>query len=207
MLRRSLPLLLACAVAAVATACGGGEETADTRTPGGTATAPAADAPEPVGDWSWETVASDDFPREDGFAYLVDVRASTHDASAGSPAFDRVVLELEGDPGPSWRVAPEDPPIVEDPSGRTVEVAGDAFVRVTLHPASGRDATGDEAVLRYEGPDRIGVGGRVVTELVQVTDHHGALAWVIGLARQAPFAVALLDDPPRLVVDVVEESG
>ena len=142
----------------------------------------------------------------DGFSYLVAVRSSRHEATDDHPAFDRVVLELDGDE-PSWRVGPEDPPIVEDPSGRTIDVEGEAFVRVTLHPASGRDTSGDETILRYDGPDRIPVDGRVVTELVQVTDHHGALAWVIGLRRETPFAVALLRDPPRIVVDLVDEEG
>jgi hypothetical protein len=218
MLRRAAASLLVCALAFASGGCGG--DAGDGPATGPTGSPTAAPEPEqqaedeeqeqerppPVGEWTWETLASDDFPRPDGFAYLVDVRASSHEAGAGHPAFDRVVLELEGEE-PSWRVAPEDPPIVEDPSGMEVAVDGEAFLRLTLHPASGRDMTGDETVLRYEGPSRIVVGGHVVTELVQVTDHHDALAWVVGLSRRAPFAVALLPDPPRLVVDVVDETG
>ena len=203
-MRSFRPHLLAPALSAFAlTGCGNGE--GGTPTAATAATAAAEETAAPIAEWGWETRASDDFPREDGFAYLVGVRAARHGDAAAHPAFDRVVLELDGD-APSWRVAFEEPPIVEDPTGLTIDVEGEAFLRVSLHPASGLDASGDEPVARYDGPDRIPVDGHVVTEVVLVTDHDGALAWVVGLARQAPFAVSLLADPPRLVVDVVDDG-
>jgi len=173
---------------------------------GTTGTVPTQAQVAPSSEWSWETQASPDFPRADGFAYLAGVRAAPHGAGARHPRFDRIVLELVGD-APSWRVGFEAPPIVEDPSGLTVDVEGDAFLRIALHPASAVDRTGDAPEARYDGPDRIPVDGHVVRELVQVTDRDGALTWVAGLSHQAPFTVTLLEDPPRLVVDVVDDNG
>ena len=95
-------------------------------------------------------------------------------------------------------------PVREDGSGHVVEVEGEAFLELRLTPASGVDLTGHSADPTYEGPTRIDPGATVaVEELVRTGDFEANLAWVVGVAERAPFAVALLDDPVRLVVDVV----
>jgi hypothetical protein len=152
---------------------------------------------EPMGEASLDPKASDDFPADGPTAELVDVRVARQDG------FDRFVLEFEADEAPSWQVDWEETPIRADPSGIELEVDGRAFLAVSVHPATAVDLTGSEPEPTYDGPDRIRLDGSVVTEVVLRTDHHRALGWVIGLEREAPFAVALLSDPYRLVVDVV----
>jgi hypothetical protein len=160
---------------------------------------PEDDGPDPVGEPQEDEVASPGFPTGVGeIAYLLDVRSAAHDG------FDRVVLEFDGPDEPSWRVTSVDAPIVEDASGDPVEVEGVAFLELRLTPASGVDLTGPELDVVYDGPDRVGVHGNVVTEVVRVGDFEANLAWVVGLTRPAPFAVAFFDDPLRLVVDVFE---
>jgi hypothetical protein len=157
----------------------------------------AAEGPDPIGEPS---TAMQEGPAEPAGSevLLTDVRLSSHDG------FDRFVLEFDGDDEPTWQVDWEDPPIRTDPAGEQVDVAGEAFLRVSASPATAVDLTGPEPEQTYDGPDRVGVTGAVVTEALLVTDHHGGLGWVLGLDREAPFATAFLDDPLRLVVDVVD---
>jgi hypothetical protein len=157
----------------------------------------AAEGPEPVGESSTAMREGPEEPEGSQVA-LTDVRLSSHDG------FDRFVLEFDGDGEPTWRVDWEDPPIRTDPAGEEVDVAGEAFLRVSASPATAVDLTGPEPQETYAGPDRVELAGAVVTEAVLVTDHHGGLGWVLGLDHEAAFATAFLDDPLRLVLDVME---
>lgn len=145
---------------------------------------------EPTGEFSREERASEDFPGP-GRTQLVDVRTAAHEA------FDRVAFELAGDPV-SWQVTWEEEPIRLDPSGKLVDVDGEAFLKVHM-TASARDVDGE---MTYEGPTRLPVEGAVATEAVMTSDHHGGMIWVVGLEREAPFRVDVLSNPQRLFVDV-----
>lgn len=152
-----------------------------------------------VGKPRTKEVRSDDFPGGGGAerARLVDVRVGAHDG------FDRIVLEFRGQDIPSYRVGYLDPPVRQDGSGNKVDVAGNAFLELRTTPASGRTAHGKTT---YEGPRRVpGGSASVVTEVVRTGDFEANLAWVAGVDRRRPFAVAFLKDPLRLVVDVVAE--
>lgn len=154
----------------------------------------------PLGTAGLEPVAAGGFPTGGGpTALLTDVRIGRHDG------FDRVVLELVGE-APSYRVGYADEPVRADGSGDAVEVAGDAALEVRLAPASGFDMAAGAA--SYEGPLRIAApGAGVVQEVVRTGDFEAQLAWVIGVAGQVPFSVTLLEDPTRLVVDLVAPPG
>jgi hypothetical protein len=129
---------------------------------------------------------------------LTDVRVGRHDG------FDRVVLELAGDDAPDYRVSYVDPPIVQDGNGRPVDVAGGAFLELGVVPSGTADLSGEQPREVYAGPSRREpAGAGIVTEVVKTADFEANLAWVVGLERRAPFAVALFDNPLRLVVDVV----
>lgn len=158
---------------------------------------PEPQGPEPLGTFDTRDVATENFPFGGGeHALLTDVRV------AGHPGFDRVVLELDADGSPGYRVSYVQPPIVQDGSGDPVAVAGAAFLQVHLAPASGFDATGTEWEPTYTGPPRVSGDTSLVTELVRTGDFEANLTWVIGLRRQVPFAVTVLSDPVRLVVDI-----
>jgi hypothetical protein len=154
---------------------------------------------DPVGEPSAGPTASGDYPRSAGDpALLADVRAEGHEG------FDRVVVELTGAEVPSYRVAAVEPPIERDDADGTAPVAGEAFLEIRLTPASVLDASGSRS---YEGPDRIPVAdGAVVTEVVRTGGTEGPLTFTVGLTSASPFAVDVLDDPTRLVVDIVPEG-
>jgi hypothetical protein len=133
-----------------------------------------------------------------GTALLRAVRLGAH---AG---YDRIVFEFRAGTRPGYRVRYVRPPIVEDASGRTVRVAGNAFLSIRMEPASGFDLTGS-AGQTYTGPKRISgsaAGTSIVLELVETGDFEAVLNWVAGLETRAPFRVLALDGPPRIVVDV-----
>jgi hypothetical protein len=92
--------------------------------------------------------------------------------------------------------------VVQDGSGYAVDVRGEAFLEVRMTPSSGVDML-DGAGPVYTDPDRFQPqDAHVVQEMVRTGDFEGQLAWVAGLDRRAPFAVATLQDPLRIVVDV-----
>ena len=159
---------------------------------------------EPVGQWSTGTKGTDDFPSLGSFAPLVDVRTASHPGGEDHPPFDRVVLEFEGG-DPSWRVTYVEPPIEDDGTGEQIDIEGAALLELRLYPASGVDISGAEPRQTYDGPTRIELDGHAALEIVRRGDFEANLAWVIGVSHEAPFAASFLSDPPRLVVDVVDE--
>lgn len=211
-------MLAALVVALLAGGCGNGEEPPDDEGAGtGTATQPQDDdvtlddehpgdgpgdrGPEPVGPADTAPVEAGGFPDGGGeIALLTDVRVGGHSG------FDRIVLELEGEDAPSYRVSYVDGPVREDGSGNAVAVDGSAYLELRLSPASGVDLSGGDAEPTYTGPRRVAAAATAaVAEVVRVGDFEAQLAWVAGIDRRRPFAVALLDDPTRLVVDVLHE--
>lgn len=176
---------------------------ADTTTTEGdgttTTTAAGDESADPVGPASRDTVEGGGFPSTVGAtALLVDIRAARHDG------FERIVFEFEGDDPPGYRVGYLDPPVREDFSGNPVELAGDAFLEVRVVPGAGFDPMSDDARQTYTGPLRFSPDGtEFVEELVRIGDFEAHLTWVAGLSGRVPFAVEVLEDPIRLVVDVV----
>ena len=162
-------------------------------------TATDHESAEPVGPASRDTVEGGGFPSTEGAtALLVDIRAARHDG------FERIVFEFEGGDAPGYRVGYLGPPVREDFSGNPVELAGDAVLEIRVVPGAGFDPMSDDARKTYRGPLRfIPDGTEVIEELVRIGDFEAHLHWVAGLMGRVPFAVEVLEDPIRLVVDVV----
>lgn len=172
-------------------------EPGDSSEPDGTDSASTErEGPGPIAEPGTQEVRTDDFPGGGGgIARLRDVRVGAHQG------FDRIVLEFAGEEPPSYRVRYVEPPVRQDGSGNEVEVAGKAFLELRLTPATGHSPGGDAT---YRGPSRLNArNARAVTEVVRTGDFEANLAWVAGVDRRRPFAVAFLEDPLRLVVDVV----
>lgn len=146
-----------------------------------------------IGEASPEDRQSDPFPGEGSPAQLVEVRAAEHDG------FDRVVFEFDGD-APGWVTRTEEPPLREDPSDIEIEIEGEAFIQVAFNPAIAGWADGT-----YDGPDRIAVGGDIVTEVVEYSDFEAVIGWAIGLEAEAAYAVGRRDGPTRIIIDIVHE--
>ncbi|MCA0331829.1 MAG: hypothetical protein LCI03_18290 [Actinobacteria bacterium] len=134
-------------------------------------------------------------PGDGGFGLLVGVRLASH------PGYDRFVLEFDA-VVPGYRVEYTDGPVIEDPSGDTMTVAGDHVLTIRVEPSSRFDLIGRPDTQLYDGPTRIASGGGAVREAVLVGDFEGVLRWVLGVDGEQPFVVTELSSPPRLVVDV-----
>jgi hypothetical protein len=163
----------------------------------GAASLPVAPPPtpgvtDPIGDFGTHPRQSADFLRGGEISHLTDVRSGRHDG------FDRIVMEFR-DGGVAHRVRYVSQPPV-DPRGVPTNVAGNAMLEIHLSSATGWDFATSQPT--YRGPSRFPAGGAVVRELAESQDFEANLVWVAGLDRQAPFAVGVLRDPMRLVIDV-----
>lgn len=130
-----------------------------------------------------------------GTALLDAVRAAPHEG------YDRIVFEFKNDL-PGYDVRYVGRPIVEDGSGKTLDVEGSAVLRVRMENALDADLSKPDAPRTYTGPTRFTPGSSQVTELVRTGGFEGVLTWVVGLKAKADFRVMVLKGPPRLVVDV-----
>ena len=117
--------------------------------------------------------------------------------------YDRVTFTFR-DFVPGYVISYVEPPIKEDGSGKTVNVAGSDFVQVLMQPASGFDLNSGEGVIVYKGPKRISgtdAGTSVVKDVVRTGDFESVLTWTIGLADKVGYKVQTLESPARLVID------
>ncbi len=138
-------------------------------------------------------VMSDGFPGQLSGLVGADVRTGTRACS------DRFVLELQGTGTfPGWHVGYEPGPLTDDPRGEPVDVAGAAFIVVTVESwMTNMDGDG------YHGPTRITPTNVAhIDELVMLGNYESVTTWAIGVDQQRPFEVTTLDDPPRLVIDI-----
>ncbi|RFU22466.1 AMIN-like domain-containing (lipo)protein [Geodermatophilus marinus] len=127
---------------------------------------------------------------------LTDVRLGAHDG------FDRVVFETAGGGEAGYAVGYTDDPRSQG-SGAPVEVPGDATLGITLTGVTlPRDAP--EGTEPWAGPERLEVAGTEALRAL-VTDglYEGRYAFFAGLDERRPFAVTRLEDPARIVVDVL----
>lgn len=215
-------------LALLAAGCAGSETTADgTPTPEPTAEATATVTPTPTAtstptteptatataqptaeptdadlpEFGDEPMDSDGFPDMSGpTAFLDNVEIGDH------PDYERVVFTMtEDSPVPAWRVEYTEE-IVQSGSGNPVEISGDAFLQVTLSGASGVDLSGADFEEVYTGPDRLSgdeAGASAITEVVASGDFEATMGWGIGLDEERPFRAFALENPARIVVDVM----
>lgn len=204
-------LVLLMSVVALA-ACGGDSSPPDSSTfSGSTATSEVTTTfrPDPptTTPASLPTATADRAPKQkEGFpesgapALLENVEVHT-DGSA-----DRVVFRFKSEARPSYSVEYIDGPIVASPSGREIEVDGRAHLKVTLTPAAGVDLSGDKAVETFAGADRFRTGtAESVVELAEIEDFESVLSWVVGVKREAPFAVGFIES--EFIVEVLNPTS
>jgi len=128
-------------------------------------------------------------------SHLTAVRLARQDG------FDRVVFEFDGNV-PGYRVAYVDGPIVEDPSGRTVTVAGTGHLQVRFERASAAALDQPAGGTTYPGPNRVTGDAAKVKEAVSVGDFEAVMTWVIGVDGKLPNKVSTLTSPSRVIVDI-----
>jgi hypothetical protein len=200
------------AVAVALTACGDdgggeGQDAASAPTGSSSSSSPpttsgsATTAPPADGDGS--TAGAPPFPANtapdtgqaspDAFVTVTDVRTGHHEE------FDRVVFEVAGTGTPGWDVRYVDSATSQG-SGHEVPVHGHAILQATITGVGYPTETGIE---EYDGHPLPGHDDGVVTEVVWDTTFEGTTVAFIGTSGQNPFRVYLLEDPARVVVDVV----
>ena len=207
-------LLLAVQLAAAAAlllACGGASRTATTTSPSTapttatstptstTATAPATSTPstpqagiDTMAGASTRPVHVHSTNKQT--ALLTAIRASRHEG------FDRVVFEFRnGLPG--YDVGYVSRPVHQDPSGKTMSIAGNHVVQIRMQNTFDADLTQPSAPATYTGPRRIRPGTPEVVELARIGGFEGVLTWGAGLQDRVDFRVIALTAPARLVVD------
>jgi hypothetical protein len=124
-------------------------------------------------------------------AQLVDVRVGTH---AG---YDRVVFEFAKGV-PAFTLDEATPPLVEDASGRELDVAGNAFWQLVMRDASRADLSGKPMFTDTD----FNPGFPKLTELIEGGDFEAVSTWYFGLDAESCVRVLTLKSPSRLVLDI-----
>ena len=152
---------------------------------------------QPVGALSRAQRQSDDYPRwGGGTVQLVDARLLE------LPGIDRFVLEFDG-PVPSWQARLVEGPILEQPGRAEIGLAGDSHLELRLVPATSIDRDAAEPTAAYPGPSLLDTAAPGLLEAALTGDRSDVLTWVVGMEGEPDVAVAALEDPSRIVVDVV----
>lgn len=123
---------------------------------------------------------------------VTDVRVGSH---AG---FDRVVLDLTGEGDPGWFVDYTNNP-TQQGSGNTIDFIGATALNVNI------DGTTYPFDLGLEDPQLGTVeGAGSITQVISTGTFEGRSQFVIGLREQLPYSVQVLEDPQRVVIDILQ---
>lgn len=110
---------------------------------------------------------------------------------ASHEGFDRVVFDIAGTGAPGWSVDYTDSP-AQQGSGFPIEFEGETALRVSLH-----------GLTQPVELDTVAGAGGVVTEVIPDINHHGTSQFIIGVEGTLPYSVTLLEEPTRLVIDIL----
>jgi LPXTG-motif cell wall-anchored protein len=162
----------------------------------GSPTSALAEGPDPVGG-DPSTGPSTAEPTAEGLLAITDVRVGTHDG------FDRVTFETAGEGHAGWRIRYDDSP-VEAGRGEPIDVEGNTTLSVVL---SFMAMPGDEpeGTAMFED-DVAGPEGGVIHEIVNDLVFEGEQPFYIGLDEELPYVVARLEDPNRVVIDIMHDD-
>jgi hypothetical protein len=207
------PLVLA---AALVSGCGRSDEASDAgASTSASSSGPGSSAPATTPTATSSAPATDGDDSAEAPPFPANTEPDTGEASAGSAVtvtdvrtgrhdgFDRVVFEVAGTGAPGWDVRYVDE-AVEQGRGQRITVAGRAILQVAITGVGYPTETGIE---EYDGSDPLpGAGTEVVTEVVWDSTFEGTSVAFVGTTDETPFRVYLLDNPSRVVLDVVHPS-
>ncbi|MGW3342983.1 AMIN-like domain-containing (lipo)protein [Nonomuraea rubra] len=124
-------------------------------------------------------------------ATVTGVRYATHGT------YDRVVVDLKGGiPGYSVKWVDE---LVQDGSGKPIDVNGGAYLQLTLFPANAHD---EEGTPTWTGGPVYQARLRNLADVVRTGDFEARVGIGLVLGRKAPFRVTEQGSLSRLVLDV-----
>lgn len=128
---------------------------------------------------------------------VVGVRIGNHEG------FDRVVLDLAGDGEPGWFVDYTPTPM-QTGIGRPLAVSGNAFLNINVDGTVYPREIGIDSEIEDKLPvERDGATGNIV-DVVSGGTYEGRSQVVVGLRSEAPYSVQVLENPMRLVIDIVQ---
>jgi len=127
-------------------------------------------------------------------AQITDVRVATHFLAG----YDRVVFEFTSGI-PDALIEGVLPPLYADGSGLEMDVAGSAFLKVTMQGAS---RVSPEGGITYSGSTNFEPGFDRLVQLIEGGDFEAVSTWYLGLDGARCYRVFTLPDPSRLVIDI-----
>jgi hypothetical protein len=126
-------------------------------------------------------------------------RAQITDVRVGTQAgYDRIVFEFTSGI-PQTVIEAVLPPFYKDPSGLELDVAGTAFLKVTMH--GGTKVTPDGGIT-YGGPTNFEPGFDQLVQLIEAGDSEAVSSWYLGLNGGGCIRAVTLAGPSRLVIDI-----
>ena len=140
-----------------------------------------------------------------GTGYLDDVRAGQH------ACYDRLVLDVFGNPSfRSWHVGYVDR-VTEDPSGRPVPLRGGAFLQITVQ-APDHTPNGTLTYVPANPRELVNVSGfRTFRQVAWAGSFEGSSSIGLGVRARLPFRVTAVTGLPhtangtRVVIDVAHQ--
>ena len=100
---------------------------------------------------------------------------------------------------PEVAIRPGTPPFTRDPSGLPLEVAGTAFVVITLQGGTALDESYNPT---FEGPFDVAPGGGPIIEMKRAGDFEAVSSWVVGVDGPPCVRILPLDGSSRLVIEI-----
>ena len=123
---------------------------------------------------------------------VVNARIGSHEG------FERVVFDLAGSGTPGWFIDYTEEPYQQG-SGSPINYEGSVALNVNI------DGTAYPFELGMEDPQLGRIpGGENVTEVISMGTLEGRSQFIIGLEKESAYSVQVLEDPKRLVVDIVQ---
>jgi hypothetical protein len=173
-------------------ACGTSEQLGD-------AASQKADRPKPP---QLETIRAGTTTRNPdlpGTVVLNDVRVAPNDAGG----FDRIVFEFRGDRLPIHAISQVTPnSLSECGSGRAVGLNAASALDVRFQPSDAHAMEGESIRPTVQWREKR-FNLPTIKHVVMTCDFEGVVTWAIGLGYNAAYKAQELNNPPRLVIDVM----
>lgn len=185
---RTCAVIAVAVTAAITVAACAADSTAPTRIASQSMPTSAQGGLTPLGDASMAEKTQR--PEEPRSLVVTGVRTGTHDG------FDRVVFDLEGEGTPGWFVDYTNSP-TQQGSGTPIKVNGQTFLDVNIDgvvPINDSHHTTPE-ITTVEGTGS-------VTEVVNAGLSGDRAQFIVGLEKEGPYSVQILEDPLRIVIDI-----
>ena len=151
---------------------------------------------QPVGEFSTDSYESDNWP-DFGDAkgvYPVAMRSAVHDG------FERIVIEHAGTGTPSMLVRYTDEPMAPG-SGADLGIDQDAVLEIIWSGTASVDDMDVDELMQVNDPIT-DLNTTAAQSVVVFPPFEATSNYFIGLDEQRPYAVTILQDPVRLVVDI-----